>query len=144
MKLISLKKSYFAALLIPVAFGMKGADAPDPQVQPAHLSGLTARITLPDGTIRRAKIEGVGCSIAICSRVAIKGKTASDSLDGTWLDAIAAIRQTTENDAVLVLKNGMEKRISLLKDFRVLYIATENSGKEKVDLAKVKSLEFLH
>jgi len=39
----------------------------------AHAAGLTAKITLPDGTTRVARLEGVGCNNAICSRVAIKG-----------------------------------------------------------------------
>lgn len=115
-----------ALLLIPGAFA-------------EHKSRLTAKITLPDGTIRMAKIEGLGCSASICSRVAIKAKADGDSLATFWLDSIAAIRDTTEKDALLVMKNGTEQRVALVKDFRVLYLGTP----EKLDLGKIRSLEFL-
>jgi hypothetical protein len=115
-----------ALLLIPGAFA-------------GHGSGLTAKITLPDGTIRMARVEGLGCSANICSRVAIKGKAGDDSLATFRLDSIAAIRDTTERDALLVMKNGTEQRVALVKDFRVLYLGTP----EKLDLAKIRSLQFL-
>jgi hypothetical protein len=143
MKTTRPRMSYIAALLlIPGAFAMKEADRPDAQVQQGHSSGLTARITLPDGTIQMAKLEGLGCSASVCSRVAIKGKTDGGSVS-FWLDTIAAIKDTTQNDALLVLKNGTEQRMSLLTDFRVLYLANRSQRSEKLDLAKIKSLELL-
>jgi hypothetical protein len=126
-------------LLIPAAF----ASAPDPEGRQGHLSGLMARITLPDGRIRMAKVEGLGCSAAICSRVAIKGRADGDSLVRFWLDGIAAIRETTEQDALIVMKDGGARRVSLVTDFRVLYLANRSPIPEKLDLGKIKSLEFL-
>lgn len=128
-------------LLIPGAFAMKEASTPEPQDK-QHLSGLTARITLRDGTIRMAKLEGLGCSASMCSRVAIKGKTDGDSLVSFWLDSVAAIKDTTEKEALLVMKDGTERRISLVTDFRVLYLANRFLSAEKLDLAKVKLLEL--
>ena len=60
-----------------------------------------------------------------------------------WLDSIAAIKDTTESNALLVMKNGAEERMSLVTDFRVLYLANQSRSSEKLDLAKIKSLEFL-
>jgi hypothetical protein len=139
----TLRMSCIAALLlIPGAFAMKDADAP-PQGHPGHLSGLTAKITMPDGTIRMARIEGLGCTASICSRVVIKGKADDDTLVSLWLDSIAAIKDTTENDALLVMKSGAEHRLSLVTDFRVLYLGNRLRSSEKLDLARIKSLEFL-
>jgi hypothetical protein len=129
-------------LLIPGAFAMKEASTADPQAK-QHLSGLTARITLRDGTIRMAKLEGLGCSASICSRVAIKGKADGDLLVSFWLDSIAVIKETTDKDALLVMKNGAQQRLSLVTDFRVLYLANRFPSAEKLDLAKINSLEFL-
>ena len=151
MKVTALRIICFAALLIPVASGMKEPDAPSPEVRQGHSSGLTTRITLRDGTIRMAKLEGLGCSRSICSRVVIKGKADGNSkgkADGKsmvslWLDRIAAIKDTTENNAPLVMKNGTEQRMSLVTDFRVLYLANRSRSPEKLDLAEIKSLEFL-
>src|SRR5579864_1972149 len=75
MKKMLLRKSWIPALLlVTVAFAMKEAGEADAPGRQAHLSGLTARITRPDGTVQMAKLEGLGCSQSICSRVAIKGK----------------------------------------------------------------------
>ncbi len=131
MKTTALRLSCIAALLLaPAAFA-------------AHLSDLTARITLPDGTTRMAKLEGLGCSWSICSRVAIKGKTDGDSLVSFWLDSITAIKDTTENGALLAMKDGTQHRMSLVTDFRVLYTLNRSGGTEKLDLSKIRSLEFL-
>jgi hypothetical protein len=143
MKMTALRSICFAALLIPAAFGMKEPHASSPEVRQAHSSGLTARITLPDGTIRMAMLEGLGCSRSICSRVTIKGKADSNSLVSLWLDSIATIKDTTENDALFVMRDGTQRRMSLVTDFRVLYLANRSHSSEKLDLAKIKLLEFL-
>lgn len=137
MKMTAVRMSCMVTLLlIPAALAL-------PESRQGHLSGLTARITLPDGTTRMARVEGLGCSAAICSRVAIKGKAEGDSLVSFWLDSIAAIRDTTERDAWIVMKNGTARRVSLVTDFRVLYLANRSATAEKLDLGKIKSLEFL-
>lgn len=144
MKTTLLRKSWIPALLIVlVAFAMKEAGAADAPGRQAHLSGLPARITLADGTVQMAKLEGLGCSQSICSRVAIKDKTGNSSLASFWLDSIAAIRDTTESGALLVMKDGTRRRISLVTDFRVLYLVNPSRSPEKLDLTKIKSLEFL-
>ena len=132
-----------ALLLVPIAFAMKEAGAPDSEAQQGHLSGLTARITLRDGTVSTATLEGLGCSVAICSRVAIKGKTNGDSLVSFWLDGIAAIKNPAENEAVVVMKNGTEQHLSLVTDFRVLYLSNRSRTPARLDLSRIKLLEFL-
>jgi hypothetical protein len=109
------------------------------------LWGLTARITLSDGTTRTATFEGVGCSSSICSRIAIKGK-ANGAAVTTRLDSIAAIRDVTPDAALLVLKDGTTRRLTLIDDFRVIYLDHRSgSGKkeEKLDLARTRSVEFI-
>jgi hypothetical protein len=130
-----------AVLLSPATFFLRGASEPFKDRQ-GHLSGLTARITMADGTSRMAKLEGMGCSASICSRTAIKSRADSESIVKTWLDSIAAIRDTTASDALFVLKDGSARRLSFVTDFRVMYLANRLGGAEKLDLAKVKSVEF--
>jgi hypothetical protein len=90
-----------------------------------------------------ATLEGLGCSRSICSRVSIKGKADSNSLVSFWLESIATIKDTTENHALLVMRDGTQQRMSLVTDFRVLYLANRSRNSEKLDLAKIKSVEFL-
>jgi hypothetical protein len=129
-------------LLAPLGSTIGAASAPS-ATEEGHLSGMMTRITLPDGATRTVKLEGVGCTASICSRAAIKGKAERESIIKTWFDTIAAIRDTTDSDALFVMKDGSQRRMSLIKDFRVLYIAGRNGAPEKLDLGKVKSIEFL-
>jgi hypothetical protein len=56
---------------------------------------------------------------------------------------MASIKSTTRNDAVFVMRNGSELRLKLVPDFRVLYMTDRSGVREKLDLSKIKSLEFL-
>jgi hypothetical protein len=109
------------------------------------LWGLTAKITMADGTTRTATFEGVGCSASICSRVVIKGKTNGTPVT-TRLDSLAAIRDATADSALLVLKDGTTRRLTLINDFRVIYLDNRSGGRlreEKLDLARIRSVEFV-
>jgi hypothetical protein len=116
-----------------------------------HSSNLTARINLRGGTGRNTTrlitVQGVGCPVSMCSRVAIKGnagvEATGDAAVRVWMDEIAAIRDTTETYGWFELKDGSRQRLSLLHDFRVLYFADQVGRAGKVDLAKVESLDFL-
>jgi hypothetical protein len=142
MKLTFRIGSAAACLLAVIPFTIDGANrasrAPDAQ----HLSGFVAKITMLDGTARTVKLEGVGCPQGICSRTAIKAKN-ENSLVKTWFDSLAQIKDTTPTDALFVLKDGTSRRMSLIYDFRVLYLANRLGGTDKLDLAKVKAVDFL-
>jgi hypothetical protein len=102
-----------------------------------------AKITTRDGATRTVKVEGVGCPRSICSRTAIKAKTQRDWLVRTWFDNLAAIKDTTASDALFVLKDGTSRRMSLVDDFRVLYLDGWLGGTDRLDLARVEAVEFL-
>ena len=68
---------------------------------------------------------------------------ASGAPQQTWLDSVASVRDTGENDALFVMRDGTERRLSFVPDFRVLYVSNPNGYTEKVDLAKIRSIEFL-
>ena len=108
-----------------------------------HSRGLAARVTMRDGTVRQARIEGVGCTAALCSRTAIKGASSGNTIVATWFDSLAAIRETTPGDAVFVLKDGATRRLSLLPGSRVLYIEGPFGASDRVDLADVRSLDAI-
>ena len=148
MKVMFRIGSLAASLLAVVSF-TNGTSGPpsgidqDQQSASGHLSGLMAKITMRDGTTRTVKLEGVGCLRSICSRTAIKAKTQTDSLTRTWFDSLTAITDITPSDALFVLKDGTSQRMSLVNDFRVLYLATRLGGTNKLDLASVTAVEFV-
>jgi len=127
-------------LLIP-AFTSGGASLPS-QVE-GHGSGIMAKVVSTDGTSRTVRLEGVGCTESMCSRVFIRSKGESGAPLQTWLDSIASIKDTTASDALFVMKDGTERRLTLVSDFRVLYVSSRDGGAQKLDLAKILSLEFL-
>jgi len=60
-----------------------------------------------------------------------------------WLDRIALMRPINEDEALVVMKDGAEQRLTLVTDFRVLYLGNQNRGSEKLDLARIQSIEFI-
>ena len=128
-----------ASLLIPVALAVSGTE---PSAALAKTSGMMARVTLLDGTTQTVKLEGVGCSNSICSRRGIKSNGKGGLIVSTLFADLTAIKDTSEDAAIFVMKDGAEHRRTLLKDFRVLYVWTQSGEIEKLDLAKIKSVEF--
>ena len=127
-------------LLVP-AF-KSGASSLPSQVE-GHRSGVTARIISADGTSRTVRLEGVGCTESMCSRVFIRSKGESGVPLRTWFDSVAAIKDPTANDALFVMRDGTERRLALVSDFRVLYVSNRKGATEKLDLSTIRSLEFL-
>jgi hypothetical protein len=115
----------------------------DAQYKGGNKTAFNARITMPNGIVRTVKVQGVGCSEAICSRAFIRGKVDSHSTATVWFDRISTIKDVTENAALFVMKDGTERRVAFIPDFRVLYIANPNGGTEKLDLRTIQSLEML-
>ena len=107
-----------------------------------HRSGQTIKVTLRDGGTRTVKLEGVGCPQAICSRTAIHAQAGKGSEVRAWFDGLASIQDTTAHDALFISKNGTRQRLSLLNDFRVLYLTGRLGGTERLDLSQVRSVEF--
>ena len=88
-------------------------------------------------------LQGVGCSEAMCSRVAILSRAEGDSrMTKTWLDTVAAIKDITAGRALFVLKDGTSRRLSVVHDNRFLYFADQR-GEGKIDLAGITAIEFL-
>jgi hypothetical protein len=107
-----------------------------------HAPGLQARITFSDGTYRSVMLHGFGCSAAICSRVFVKAIASNGATAKIPLDQLLTITDITEGSALFTTKNGTQQRLSLVKDFRVLYAAGETE-QQKLDLSKIHSLEML-
>jgi hypothetical protein len=117
-----------------------------------HSSNLVAKITMPDGDTRTVIVQGVGCAVNMCSRVAVRSKEEADTRlatlglhreTRTWLDSIAAIKDITNNDALFVLKDGCERRLSIVDGNRFFYFGDRYFGSGKIDVAKVRSIEFV-
>jgi hypothetical protein len=129
------------ALLSPIALTRGGATLL-PEAEQGHESGLFAVVTMTDGTIQTVKVEGVGCTVSMCSRTRIEVKNERNSLERVWLDSISVIRETSGSSALFLMKDGTQRRLSLLTGFRVLYLGSGPGLPAKLDLGKVRSLQF--
>ena len=107
-----------------------------------HRSSLRATVTLADGGARTVTLEGIGCTVAMCSRVRVV-----DTNAGTvWLDGLASVhdisREADGVTAVFTFRNGSERRASIRAGNRVLYLARHFGLTEQLDLTGVKRIEF--
>jgi hypothetical protein len=130
--------------LAPTPFLVKGSGVPAALVDigGSPSPALMAKIILRNGRTQIAKLDGVGCPAAICSRIAMKAKSADGSLVTTRLDRIAAIQGTNAGEISMALKDGRQQRLSLVRDFRVLYLVKGDGGTETLDLAQVRRVQF--
>jgi hypothetical protein len=116
-----------------------------------HSSNLRAKITMPDGSSRSVVVQGVGCIVSMCSRVAVRSKESPAPLAAlglhremsTWLDSLAAIKDITKIGALFVFKDGSTQRLSIVDGNRFFYFANAHFGSGKIDVMKVRSIEFL-
>lgn len=131
------------AVILSIPAVKSGAASLPSQVQ-GHGSRMMANVVARDGTSRTIKLEGVGCTESMCSRVFIRSKSAGGAPLQVWLDTLASVKDTSEHDALFVMRDGTERRLSFVSDFRVLYVSDPNGRIEKLDFAKIRSLEILN
>jgi hypothetical protein len=148
MKLSPPRITYFISLLLIVAtLTLQGASGPSSRTNgnssQEHIPGLTAKVTLANGATEIVRIDGIGCTESMCSMLLTKAKTAGNTVVEIWFDSIAAIRDIRQNDAVFVTKDGAERRLTFISDFRVLYVSNGDGAKKKIDLAKIKALDVV-
>jgi hypothetical protein len=110
-----------------------------------HASAATARqvvIEFADGRRVSASLEGVGCSQAMCSRVALRAREQGAAMSRTAFAAIGRIVTVGGGDAEVVLEDGTSHRMAIAEDNRVLYV-NANGRTRKVPLADVTSIQFI-
>jgi hypothetical protein len=150
MKTRTISVHWLCLVLTAICFSAIGTAGPlrpggdAPRRAHTHASGITARITLSDGGVRTIELQGLGCSEAICSRVFIRAREANHSESQIWLDSIAAIKSINHDSALFVMKDGTERRLALIPDFRVLYVTNSNGNSERIDLGAITALEMGH
>lgn len=152
MNLSSIWRRLFFGLAAAGILGGVGfsSSAALPTKVQGHSSALAARITLRDGTSQPVTLQGVGCPVSMCSRVAVKSRIPGDRLTAiglhkelnTWLDSIASIKEITPDDALFVFKDGTARRLAVVNANRILYVASY-FGSERINLADVRTLEFV-
>ena len=104
---------------------------------------LVARVTFANGSAQTVRLEGVGCSEALCSRVAVRTRAEGESpVTRIWLDTIAAITDITAETALFVLKDGTARRLSVVHDNQFLYVESQTGADRKINLAGVRRVEF--
>jgi hypothetical protein len=121
--------------------GTFGSATPHNDVR--HRSSLRATLTSVDGTARTVTLEGIGCSISMCSRVRAK----DTNKDDVWLDGLSSVRQISHDghgpvQAIFRFRDGGERLASIVEGNRILYIRDGFSTTKKLDLASVTRIDF--
>jgi hypothetical protein len=140
-------------LLTTLVSGVALGQQPTFTKKEGHLSPLMVKVTFLSGGSRTLMLQGVGWPGGIGDTHAFRGMGEGNSLVSIWLDTIAAIKDTNADDALFIFKSGTERRLSFVTNnsvhdgsreyyIRYLYVANQDGGTEKLDLAQVKSVEF--
>jgi hypothetical protein len=121
----------------------RGVASVAPHDDPAHKSSLRAFLTMTDGTTRTVTLQGVGCSIGMCSRVRAKDLNANN----LWLDGLASVSDVSQNTdgpvtATFKFKDGEEHQAAIVALNRVLYVKGHFGSSKKLDLAVVTKIDF--
>jgi hypothetical protein len=120
--------------------GVASLASQDPE---GHRSSLRATAILTDGTARSITLQGVGCNLSMCSRVAIENV----KLDRLWLDGLTSIREISQGPAgsvkaILRFKDGSERNESIISGNRVLYVEGRRGAIERLDITSLARIDF--
>jgi hypothetical protein len=115
-------------------------------VEPAdfqgHRSSLRTTVTLTGGSVRTVTLRGVGCTVAMCSRVRVLDTNG----ESVWLDGLRSVHDISrEGDgvtAVFTFRNGSERHASIRAGNRVWYLRGHFWLAEQLDLANVSRIDF--
>src|SRR5262245_11007226 len=90
------------SLLLTAAWGLAAETSPSTTAAASHAHtghpSRVAHLTFRDGTCEDVALEGVGCPVAICSRVAIQSRGAGSPLAQTSLDDISALESVNGSE----------------------------------------------
>jgi hypothetical protein len=134
---------------------LKGQGSYKTEKKDGHVSPVSAKVTFTAGNSRTVLVLGFGQPNANFTEYythIFKGTGEGNSAVTIYLDTIQAIRETTEQDALFVMKSGTERRLAWINELgmggpsarlRALVVANPDGPPEKIDLAAIKSVEFL-
>jgi hypothetical protein len=111
-----------------------------------HAPHRRVLLTPHAGPSRFATLEGVGCSEAICSRVAVRTRAASSEDGGETLvrfDAIATIRSNGAGHATVDLVDGSSRHVVIPTENRVFYLLNDSDRPERLDMGTFAAIEFV-
>jgi len=130
----------------PLASDVAVASRPTSAAAQPRATHRIVRLTPLSGPSRVATLEGVGCTEAICSRVAIRtlrddeGEHADVLVD---FETITAIKPREAGRATVVLTDGTSRQVVIPVDNRVLYLSDDSDRTQKVDVGEFAAIEFL-
>ena len=103
------------------------------------------RLTPHSGPSRMATLEGVGCTQAICSRLAVRTRAAGGQQGETLVNfnAIGAIRLRRPGQVTVDFVDGSSRQVVIPSENRVLYVFNDAHASETLDIAEFSAIEFL-
>ena len=123
-----------------------GGESSRTQEVAARTQQLRVRLTSQSGSSRVAALDGVGCTEAICSRVAIRTRAISSDEAGVTLvnfDAIAAMRMHRPGVATIDFVDGSSRQVVIPAENRVLYLLDDSHHTEKLNISELSAIEFM-
>jgi hypothetical protein len=142
---------------------MLGQGPPKVVEQDGHLSPVMVKITFLNGTSRTVMLRGFGYDSTIHSHQFVVRTDDGASARRLWIDSIAALKgtgamRTRSSEFTVVLKDGIEVSAQLAGsdcereinpsdspdfDCSLPFLYNNDDSDQKVDLKKLKTVEFL-
>lgn len=137
-------KKAFAVFALAVSMFAVQAGA-EVKVSPknGHYNAAIVRVTFRDGAVLKGILHSMGNSTLSWDQHQIAGTSLSGSAVYLWLDTIAKISETTDQDMLVTTKTGASRRIRYEGYHTHLHIVTASDNAEIVDLRQVSKVEFL-
>lgn len=123
-----------------------GGESSRTQGVAARSQQLQVRLTSRSGSSRVATLDGVGCTEAICSRVAVRTRAVSGEDASVTLvnfDVIAAMRIHRPGVATVDFVDGSSRQVVIPTENRVLYLFHDSHHREKLNMGELSAIEFL-
>ena len=133
-------------LFIAMSFLVTGevmAKRPKVTKKEGHISPVMVKVNFPGGESRTGPLIALGRNGVKGNTHRFEGLGPGNEKVIIWLDTIKEIKDTTADDALIILKDGTKSRLEYAYLSQQFFIATEAGGESRINFSQVDSVEFL-
>jgi hypothetical protein len=139
------KSRWFIVFLIFLFLFAADTLAKRPKVskKEGHISPVTVEVKFPGGESKKGPLIAFGSQGTKMETHLFIGVGTGDEKVSVWLDSIQVIKDTTEDDLLLIYKNGNKERLEYTIYSKQFFLAREDGGESRISFSQIDSMKFL-